>query len=185
MGTKRKCTAHKTNGDPCPNYPMKGQLICSAHGARAPQNRAAGQRRLAQEEAQRAMASLADAPPLQSINDVYDELLAVAGVAVAWRKLLQRRVSKLKRLGSKPTAFMGTQLEADVMLFERALDRSAKIGESLVRLDLEGRKQALDERVAGQLVACVQLILGDLNLTDEQRMVAELMVPKRMKEISA
>lgn len=185
----RTCKAKKTNGQPCPNYAMHGQLVCHSHGGRAPQNKRAAEQRIEVEEAQRQVAKIisqiADAPPLESITDVYDELLAVAGTARAWRQVLQHRVSKLNTLGTESSEFIGTQLKADVMLFERALDRSAKIGEALVRLDLEGRRQALDERVAGQLVAALRLILGDLKLTDEQRMVAELVVPKRLREIGA
>lgn len=179
----RRCKARKTNGKPCPNYAMHGQMICSAHGGKAPQNMRAGEQRLAKQEVYNEIAKLIDAPPMETITEVYDELLAVAGTARAWRQLLQNRVSKLKRLGES-TEFTGVQLAADVMLFERALDRSAKIGEALVRLDLEGRKQALDERTAGQLVAVLRLILGDLDLTDDQAMVAELVVPKRLKELA-
>jgi hypothetical protein len=163
---------------------MRGQLVCYRHGGASPQGRAAGQRRLAEAAAARVVADLADAPPMETISEVYDELLAVAGTARAWREILQTRVAGLKKLGTESTELIGTQLQTDVILFERALDRSAKIGEALVRLDLEGRKQALDERTAGQLVAVLRLILGDLNLTDEQAMVAELVVPKRLKELA-
>lgn len=163
---------------------MSGQLVCYRHGGNAPQNRRAAEQRLAKQQVMDEIAKLAEAPPLESIAEVYDELLAVAGTTKAWRELLQSRVSKLRRLGTESSEFIGTQLAADVILFERALDRSAKIGEALVRLDLEGRRQALDERTAGQLVAVLRLILGDLDLTDDQRMVAELIVPKRLKEMT-
>lgn len=179
-----KCKAHKSNGEDCPNWAMRGQLVCHSHGGRAPQNRRAAEQRAANQRAHETIAQIADAPPLENIIDVYDELLAVAGTAKAWREILQTRVAELNKLGTESSEFIGTQLAADVILFERALDRSAKIGEALVRLDLEGRRQALDERIAGQLVAVVRLILGDLHLTDEQAMVAELVVPKRMKELA-
>jgi len=180
---QRICQANRTNGEPCKAFAMRGQLVCRKHGGGAPQNRRAAERRLAKAEAMKHIAQLADAPPMESIGEVYDELLAVAGTVRAWRELLQTRVSSLKSLGSTHD-FIGTQIETDVLLFERALDRSAKVGEVLVRLDLEGRRQALDERTAGQLVAVLKLILGDLDLTSEQRMVAELVVPKRLKEIA-
>jgi hypothetical protein len=161
---------------------MQGQLVCSAHGGRTPQGRAAGQRRLGEAKVHKALiAAVGDAEPLASLGDVYDELLAVAGVAKAWREILQARVAKLSQLG-ETTLYAGTQLAADVILFERALDRSAKIAEAVARLDVDERKQALDERIAGQLVGVLRLILGDLRLSDEQAMVAELVVPKRLRE---
>lgn len=177
-----KATSSKT-GEPCKAWAMRGQMVCYRHGGASPNGRAAGQRRIAEAEAAKTIASIADAPPLESIGDVYDWLLAIAGTARAWGEILQERVSKLTKLGES-TEYFGTQLQTDVILFERALDRSAKIGEALVRLDLEGRKQALDERTAGQLVAVLRLILGDLDLTDDQAMVAELVVPKRLKELA-
>lgn len=185
MPGQRICTAHKTNGDPCGSWAMRGQMVCYRHGGAAPQNRRAAENRLAEVQAAKTIEELADAPPMASITDVYDWLLQIAGTAKTWSEILQTRVAKLQKLGDESNAFMGTQIKADVMLFERALDRSAKLGEALVRLDLEGRKQALDERVVGQLVSVLRLVLGDLNLTDEQAMVAELMVPKRLKEVSA
>lgn len=180
----RRCKAVKRHsGERCKNNAMVGQLVCHKHGGAASQNRAAGARRVAEAKTATTIAAIADAPPLQSIAEVYDWLLQIAGTTKAWGEILQARVAKLNKLGYE-TEYTGTQLQSDVLLFERALDRSAKMGEALVRLDLEGRRQALDERVAGQLVAVIRLILGDLNLTDEQAMVAELVVPKRLRELA-
>ncbi len=40
------CSAHKTNGDPCRRRPINGGTVCATHGGRAPQVRAAAQRRI-------------------------------------------------------------------------------------------------------------------------------------------
>lgn len=185
MPGQRICKATKTSGDACKAWAMRGQMVCRVHGGAAPQSRRAAENRLAQVAAAQTIADLADAPPMTSVGDVYDWLLQIAGTAKTWAELLQARVAKLQQLGDDSNAFMGTQIKADVLLFERALDRAAKLGEALVRLDLEGRKQALDEHIAGQLLAAVRLILGDLQLTDEQAMAADLVVPKRMRELTA
>lgn len=43
---KYRCTAHKTNGEPCNSYRLAGMTVCNAHGGRAPQVRRAAQKRL-------------------------------------------------------------------------------------------------------------------------------------------
>jgi len=179
-----KCKAKKRSGEPCKAYAMHGQTVCQKHGGKTPVALAAAQRRLAEQEAYGAIAKLGDARPLESIQDVYTELLTVAGTARQWRELLQERVTRLRRLG-RDTEFAGTQLKADVILFERALDRSAKIGEALVRLNLEERRQALDERTAAALVAVVRTILEDLQLSSEQQAAAKKAVPRRLRELTA
>jgi hypothetical protein len=139
---------------------MVGQLVCHAHGGRTPRGLAGGARRVAEAKASKALiAAVGDTEPLASLGDVYDEMLAVAGIARAWGLLLQERVPKLKDLGYE-TQYAGTQRRADVILFERALDRSAKIAEAVARLNLEERKVALDERTAGQLLTAIRLNPG-------------------------
>src|SRR4051812_24427959 len=43
----RRCHAHKTNGDECPNWAIRGGTVCHVHGGRAPQVRMAARERLA------------------------------------------------------------------------------------------------------------------------------------------
>lgn len=50
-----RCTAHKTNGDPCPQPAMTGQKICQSHGGKAKQNLAKGKERKAEIEATKAL----------------------------------------------------------------------------------------------------------------------------------
>lgn len=45
----RFCTAHRTNGEPCQNYALRGGFVCRFHGGGAPQVKAANARRLLEE----------------------------------------------------------------------------------------------------------------------------------------
>jgi hypothetical protein len=63
----KRCTSHKTNGDPCPNWAMRGQEVCHAHGGRSPQAQAAAQERLAVEQAVVRFALDLDDTPLDEI----------------------------------------------------------------------------------------------------------------------
>lgn len=42
----KKCSACRTNGEPCGNWPIRGGTVCVAHGGRAPQVRKAAQDRI-------------------------------------------------------------------------------------------------------------------------------------------
>jgi hypothetical protein len=41
-----RCTAHRSDGEPCRAWAIRGGRVCAAHGGRAPQVRAAARRRL-------------------------------------------------------------------------------------------------------------------------------------------
>ena len=46
-----RCSARKSNGEPCRQRPIRGGTVCATHGGSAPQVRAAAQARLAAREA--------------------------------------------------------------------------------------------------------------------------------------
>jgi hypothetical protein len=179
----KRCRATKRNGDPCKNTCVHGAVVCAVHGGRLPGVKKKAAQRITEESVRVEIESLRDIPAFTSIGDVYADLMQLAGVVSAWRKLMQDRVSYLTSLGYAGLE-TGEQIRADVMLFERSLDRSAKVGEMLARLNLDERKQALDERLAAQLGLAIKLILDDLNLTEEQRAIAAAVAPKRVRELT-
>jgi hypothetical protein len=180
----KQCISPKRNGEPCRRPPVRGALVCFQHGGQLPPVKKAAAVALTEEKVRREISSMRDVPQMTGVHDLYTELLEVASACRQWRKLLQDRVSYLNNLGYS-TLESGEQVRADVLLFERALERSAKVGEMLARLNLDERKAALDERMAAQLGLCIQMILSDLNLTEEQRAIAARVAPKRVRELTA
>lgn len=182
-------TVTKT-GERCIRAAIKGGVVCPAHGGRTPNIRKAAAMKLAEEQVRRdvekaraEIKNMRDVAPLTSVGDIYDDLLEVAGVCRQWRLVLQDRVSYLTDLHTTETEHTGEQVRADVLLFERALERSAKVGEMLARLNLDERKQALDERLAARLALVIQAILADLDLTDTQQERAATVAPARVREL--
>lgn len=183
MKIARPCKSRKRDGSPCGSPAISGGLVCWQHGGKLPPVKKAAAVALAEESVRVEIESMREIARFQSVGDVYVDLLDTASAASQWRKLLQDRVSYLHNLGYS-TLESGEQVRADVQLFERALERSAKIGEMLARLNLDERKAALDERTAAQVGLCIQLILSDLNLTEEQQAVAARVAPKRVRELA-
>lgn len=174
----------KGTGMRCGNRAMRGTVVCYWHGGASPGAQAKAAEVLVLREAERTIASLSsETRPLTSLQEVYQELLDIAGLSKQWREILQQRVSQLTRLGYE--GITGEQVKADVLLFERAITRSAKITTEIARLNLEERKQALNERMAQQIYGTIVHILDDLELTDEQQERVKEIVPARMRELTA
>jgi hypothetical protein len=176
---KNQCKGHSSKtGERCRSSAMHGQLVCWSHGGANPKARAAATVRVL------SLKTIEDAEPMANIGEVYNELLAIAGITRQWRKILTERVAQLEEL-DQWGGDAGRQIKVDVIVFERALERSAKIAEMIVRLNLEERKQALDEQLAGQVAAVVRAILLDLELTPEQERQAAIVAPARLRELTA
>lgn len=173
----------RRTGEPCKNSPVTGALVCFQHGGALPPVKKAAVKNATEAKVRREIASMRDIPQLTSVGDVYTELLEIASSCRQWRLLLEDRVSYLNDLGYSSQE-SGEQVRADVLLFERALERSAKVGEALARLNLDERRAALDERTAATLGLCIQQILNDLDLTDEQRTRAAVVAPRRVRELT-
>lgn len=162
---------------------MHGALVCHKHGGKLPPVRKAAVKNVTEAKVRREIESMRDVPQMTGVGDIYTELLEVASMCRQWRLLLGDRVSYLNNLGYSSLE-SGEQIRADVLLFERSLERSAKVGEALARLNLDERKAALDERTAAQLGLCIQAILNDLDLTPEQREIAAVVAPRRVRELA-
>jgi hypothetical protein len=58
--TSTRCTARRTNGQPCKRWAVAGGRVCPSHGGGAPQVKAAAERRQAEQRIERELGALAD-----------------------------------------------------------------------------------------------------------------------------
>ena len=79
----RICKAHKTNGEQCPNWAMRGQLVCHAHGGKSPQAKKAAALRLVEQEARSIMVTYGRKIDTTPTKALLDEVQWTAG-HVAW-----------------------------------------------------------------------------------------------------
>jgi hypothetical protein len=88
-----------------------------------------------------ALSTLGEAAP---VTNPLERLLVLAGEVEAWLTVTRTRVEEAEQLIGAGAA--GEQERAIVRLYERALDRAARLLEGIARLDIESRLTAIAER---------------------------------------
>lgn len=182
MTDPKRCKATNRAGEQCGRPPMRGGRVCASHGGKSPRMLAAAQRNLAEAEAIREVTRLSDARGPLTLTEVYQEMLRTAGIAVAWRDLLEAKVSSLEDYGT--TAGGAVQVRTDVHLFERAMDRTAKVLELIARLDLDSRLARITEEMGGQIYRATHAAMVDADLTPEQEARFRTAIARELRNLS-
>lgn len=171
-----RCHGRKTDGSPCPNWAMAGQLVCSAHGGRSPQAKLAAQRRLAEGRAARTLADLGEPPP--PVTDAVTALEALAGEAVALTAVLRRAVSELEQLRySAVPGAGGEQLRGELQAYLSALGRAESICGRIASLGLDERRVRVEEAQMAALLSALNRALA--------RAALEPAIEVRVRELAA
>jgi len=158
------CSAtSKRSGLPCQCYPMQGGTVCSTHGGMAGQvkAKAAARQALAKVEAE-VRAALATESFVGVLNplEFMSQLLAEAR---SGKNVLGGMVNDLEgRLRYEAHGAGTEQTRAEVILYERALDRCAKFADMLIRSGFENRKLLLEEYLVKARVAILGPFMDDL-----------------------
>jgi hypothetical protein len=155
----RKCSGHKTDGSPCPNWAMRGQKVCHAHGGRARQNKQAAALRLVEAEAAQA-ASILNALP---VTDPLTALAELAGQVLAWRDKLATKVEEMTSYGYENYK-AGEQIKADVALFERAMDRCVITLAAIARLRIDERLAKIEKKKVDLVADALAATLAELGI---------------------
>ncbi len=154
----RKCPKHKTGtSEPCGRYPVKGATVCPAHGGKAPQVKAAAERRVVEENLRKAVGRLVAEPVLHPMK----ELQLLAGKAKAWMEVCEQHIAELERLRYSTEG--GEQIRGEVVLFERAVEACRKVLVDQIRLGIDARLTELskeDGRAMAATIAAIVRALG-------------------------
>lgn len=148
---RRRCSARRTDGEPCGNRPLKGQSVCKFHGGAAPQARAAAVRRQVEVEARQVLAELGVSP----VGDPLAALLQLGGQVLAWQQATAALVNQLTDGIRYRGANGAEQLRAEISLYERAMDRAVTVLSAIARLNIDERLVAVTERQADALVGAL------------------------------
>jgi hypothetical protein len=144
------------------DHPGRGR--CRFHGGNAPTHIARAKREALAEAAATYLARR-DLPPAEALAEV----LGLTAGAVAW---LAWRVAE----DEKP--------DADVVrLYGEERDRLARVSKAALDVGLDERRVALAEGQGRAVAMLLQQVLGDLELTREQRALAPEVVRRRLAEL--
>lgn len=182
-----RCTAHKRDGTPCTKYPNKGLTVCRMHGGASKAAKEAGARRVAEEKALRIVQ--ADAQKrLAHKSDIafespLDQLAHIATEAMAFKDALAARVNALTEI-RYTSGERSEQLRSEIVLYERALDRTHKFLAELAKLGYDERRVKLAESQGQLLAQVIHRILADLDLTAAQRQAAPEIAAKHLRLVS-
>ncbi|MDP9091840.1 MAG: hypothetical protein M3N95_02585 [Actinomycetota bacterium] len=94
-------------------------------------------------------------------SDPMRVILEAADNAAQWMRVCKTMVGGLDEVRYK-SAGAGEQLRAEVALFERSMERVAKIHADVVRLGIEDRLVKITERQNAQVVAAIESALDEV-----------------------
>lgn len=110
---------------------------------------------------------------MREITDPLDEFAHIVADARAWYDWAAERVAELYAIRREDEKG-GEQLRAEVVVFERAIDRVGKLLVDWVRLGLDERMTRLSEEQGRMMGTLIDRVLDDLGLGADPRVPAVL-----------
>lgn len=192
-----KCGAKtKTHdGAPCLGNPVKGSLRCRMHGGASPQAKRKAAQRVSEDIARKAMETYGHKADVDPITALLDEVCWTAG-HVAWLRERVREIEaealvwgKTTEVDKQAAEYPGTDTtEAAapniwLTLYQKERAHLVAACKAAISAGIEERRVRLAERQGDMIVAVLQKIFGDLNLSPEQLALIPHVVPARLREM--
>lgn len=178
------CRGTNRAGQRCGLRPIAGGTVCKWHGGGAPQVRAAAERRLAAQAIEAQAQAVLAHEGLTPVEDPLQELGKLASGAKAMMEHLGARVNAL----DDPETFDEKhvpQLRVVVELYERAMDRTAKILDMLVKHGYTERQIAISEQEALLVAGVIRRVVAGLGLTEAQQLQAGALLAEEFRALDS
>lgn len=193
MDDRRRCTAKsKQSGEQCKRFATPGGKTCVMHGSSTRKAKAAAARRLEQEAAVAAVATLGLPREIDPGTALLEEVCRTAGI-VAWLDAKVRAldedsltwgVTRVKDDGDD----RGTTSEAKPNIWYQLLVDERKhlvsVCTATLKAGVDERRVRLAEQQGDLLVAVIEGILGDLRLSSAQQKLVPTVVPRHLRAVA-
>lgn len=173
----------RSNGQPCgrragfgTSHPGHGK--CKSHGGNVPGAAAKSERALADDMARVWIGQVVDAPP---IDNPLRALAILAGECWAWKDVCSQRLRTLESVGYEGVT--GEQVRADVVVWERALDRCNAVLAGIARLKIDERLAQIERDKADQVMRAVEAALKAGQVAPERLPLARRMAAAQLRVI--
>jgi hypothetical protein len=187
-----QCSARaKSTDSRCRLPAIPGGGVCRIHGGNARQVREAAARRVAESNAQAAIEAEAAktgriVKPGQDALTVLEDALADV---VAIKERLGGIVDKLGDSDLRYRGRAGEQLRGEIAAYMASMRDVVRTAETLVKLGIAERRQAVTERQSWQLIECLKNVTNRLaqewGLTAGQRRFAVAVIADEVRALSA
>lgn len=195
-----KCSARKSNGEPCGAWAIRGGTVCRVHGGSAPAVKAAAARRLEEAKASAAATTLGLPVEIDPHAALLGEVHRSAGV-VAWLTLqvqqLQAsevvwgRTKEADQEGGPGGGYSLREEGAAVNLWVKLLgewsDRLTRVAKAAIDAGVSERLVKLEERKGELIAELLANVIDDdrIGLTGEQRQRAREVAAEQLRALPA
>lgn len=169
--------------DRCPMWAIRGGSVCYHHGGSAPQTIAAAKERLRTREIEAYADSVLAHEGIDAIQDPLGELSRLASGSKKLMEALGARVNSLDQL-EHFDAKNSPAIKAEVLMYERALDRTARLLESLVKAGYAERQIQIQESEAMIVAGVIKRTIAALGLTPEQQQHAQVVLAEEFRALA-
>jgi hypothetical protein len=118
------------------------------------------------------------------VDDPLSALLALAGEVAGFKDFIAARVAEMRAEQWRYRGVAAEQLRAEIGLYERALDRTARVLVDLAKLNLEERLVKITEQQGALIADVIRRILDGIGLTDEQQQRAPRIISRELRAVA-
>lgn len=174
----------KQTGNRCRRRPVPGLEVCVMHGGKAPRAQAAAAERLAAQALTRDAEAVLAHEGITPIEDPLTELGKLASGAKAFMDQLGKRVNDLNDIEHFDEKRV-PQIRVAVELYERAMDRTHRMLDSLVKHGYAERQITIAENEAMLVAGVIRRVVAALGLTPEQQATAQKLLAEEFRQLES